>query len=131
MYTPHILHREVAALQSVYHESNIALPAESRFSQQLLTKTEGHVTVKLEVSVQQPISDPILQQLHRNMPVSDETHIQVSRSWSVVSGQPLFWSVVIDLSLLVSHCCSAVVAQLGTCLFGQLAETFKHCCDNV
>lgn len=71
---------EVASLRSVYYKSNIELPVESRFSQQLLTKREGHVTVKLQVSVVKKISDWRLQQIQDNMPLSDDAHIQVIMS---------------------------------------------------
>ncbi|XP_067936717.1 nuclear pore membrane glycoprotein 210-like [Watersipora subatra] len=72
-----ITNREVAVLQSVYHSSNIEMPEESRFSQQLVTRREGHVTVKLEVKVQEIGAKPALQQINNNQPISDDAHIQV------------------------------------------------------
>lgn len=70
----------MASLRSVYHKSNIELPVESRFSQQLLTKRAGHVTVKLQVSAVKKISDSRLQQIQDNLPLSGDAHIQVGVS---------------------------------------------------
>lgn len=85
----------MAALQSVYHASNIEMPKESKFSQQLVTRREGHVTVKLEVSVQQSVPDLQVQQIHLNRPVSDDAHIQVGDYVLSAAG-----NVIIYFSLL-------------------------------
>lgn len=70
---------EVASLNSVYYRSDIQLPTESEFSNQLHAHREGHTTIRVTVSANKKASSDSEQQIFNNEPISDEIHIQVNK----------------------------------------------------